>query len=160
MGYAEFQQGDSYASKAGGASIEVMIIDEDNPSSVIIGATTGINWSEDYEAIPIEEAGAEGVDEIVQGRHSVNASIPAFWSPAWNDSLPTRQTFIGKSYTIIERYGPKWPNAGTVLNAVVGCRINRLSASHQARGAKTLDLGFIGKTRYSGAEWAALAGAM
>ncbi len=160
MGYADFMADDAYPQKHAGASIEVLLVNENNPSDVTIGATTGINWSEDYEAIPIEEAGSEGTDEIVQGRHSISGSIPAFWTPEWGDKLPTRSSFIGKSYTVIERIGPDWPNAGTVVNAITGCRINRLGNSHNARGVKTVDLAFNGKTRYNGIEWAGLSGTM
>lgn len=158
MGYADFQADDAYTSKVSGAMIEVMIIDEADPTRTIIGATTGINWNEDYEAIPVEEAGNEGTDEIIQGRHAISFSVPAFWTPEWSDSLPTRQSFIGKQYTVVEQIGPNWPNAGTVVNAVVGCRLNRIGSSHGARGPKTVDLSFQGKTRYNGAEWAVLSG--
>tara|TARA_R110002110_G_scaffold130932_4_gene311398 strand:+ start:526 stop:1008 length:483 start_codon:yes stop_codon:yes gene_type:complete len=160
MAYADFMGGDSYPSKHSGASIEVLIIDESDPSRVVIGATTGINWNEDYEAIPVEEAGNEGIDEIVQGRHAISFSVQAFWTPQWGDSLPTRQTFIGQSFTVVERFGPDWPNAGTVINAIVGCRLNRIGSSHSARGPKTVDLAFQGKTRYNGTEWASLSGTM
>jgi len=158
MGYAEFQATDDYSTKKSGAQIEVLIINEDDPSDELIGATTGISWNEDYENIPIEELGNDGVDEIAQGRHTIGFTVPAFFTPEWNDSLPTRSTYKGKSYTVVERIGKGWPGEGTVLNAIVGNRLNRIGSNSAARGAKTFDLAFTGTDRYNGAEWAALSG--
>ena len=158
MAYADFVASDEYQSKQSGSALHVLIIDEDDPTSVVIGATTGINATDDFETIPVEEAGEDGVDEIVQGRHSGNLTVPAFWTAQWNDILPTRQNFIGKSYTIIERFGEDRPNAGTVINAYTGCKISRVGASNGARGAKTLDLAFAYERRYNGQQWATLTG--
>lgn len=156
--YADFTADSEYQSKQSGSAIEVLIVNSADPSDVIIGAVTGINNTEEFETIPIEEAGEDGVDEIVQGRHTGSMSLPAFWTPAWNDTLPTRQTFIGKEYVIIERFGEDRPNAGVVVNAYVGCKLNRFGQSHNARGAKTVDLAFVYTRRYNGAEWSALSG--
>lgn len=158
MGYADFKTTDDYPTKKTGAQIEVLILDEADPSDVIIGATTGMSWNEDYENVPIEEAGNDGVDEIAQGRHTIGFTVPAFFTPEWNDSLPTRQTYKGKSYTVVEKIGPGWPGEGTVLNAIVGNRLNRIGSNTAARGAKTFDLAFTGKRRYNGDEWATLSG--
>jgi len=159
--YAEYKAlntGQHYASKKSGAAIEVVILNEDDPSVPIIGATTGINVNEDFEANPVEEAGNDGVDEIVDGRHTVSFSIPGFWTPEWNDRLPTRQDFIGKSYLVLERIGKSQPGEGTVLNAYTGCKISGLGHSHGARGNKTLDIRFLAERRYNGDEWATLSG--
>ena len=158
MAYADFVADDEYQSKQSGSALHVLIIDEDDPTSTVIGATTGINATDDFETIPVEEAGEDGVDEIVQGRHSGNLTVPAFWTAQWNDTLPTRQNFIGKSYTIIERFGEDRPNAGTVVNAYTGCKLSRVGASNGARGAKTLDLAFAYERRYNGQQWATLTG--
>ena len=157
--YAEFAADEEYTSKQSGSAIEVLIINADDPSDVIIGATTGINSTDDFEVIPVEEAGEDGVDEIVQGRHSLQFTIPAFWTPEWGDNLPTRQNFIGKSYVVIERFGEDRPNAGVVINAFTGCKLSRVGQQQGARGAKTVDLAFACQRRYNGAEWAALTGA-
>ena len=80
MSYSDFVASEEYASKQSGSALHVLIIDEDDPTQTVIGATTGINATDDFETIPIEEAGEDGVDEIVQGRHSGNLTIPAFWT--------------------------------------------------------------------------------
>ncbi len=87
MGYADFRGTDQYPSKASGASIEVLIVDESDPSLVIIGATTGINENEDFEVIPVEEAGNEGTDEIVQGRHTISFTVTIIitWRTGYED---------------------------------------------------------------------------
>lgn len=159
MTYAEFQALAAYQSKHTGAAIQVVILDEEDPTVVVIGATTGINSGDDFEAVPVEEAGNEGVDEIAQGRHTVSGSIPAFWTPAWNDALPTRASFIGRTYTLIEKIAEGRDGAGVVVNAYTGCRITRVSGQMSARGGKMIDLAFTGEQRYSGAEWAVLTGA-
>lgn len=158
MAYADFVASQNYTSKQSGSAVLVVLVDEDDPTQTIVGATTGINATDDFETIPIEEAGEDGVDEIVQGRHSGNLTLPAFWTGQWNDKLPTRQNFIGKSYTILEKFGEDRPNTGTVINAFTGCKISRLGASNGARGAKTFDLAFAYERRYNGQQWATLTG--
>lgn len=159
MAYADFVASEEYKSKHSGSGLLVQILDEDDPTKVIIGATTGINGTDDFETVPIEEAGNDGVDEIVQGRHTISITLPAFWTPAWNDTLPTRQSFIGKSYTVLELIAEDRPNAGTVVNAYTGCKVSRYGQSNGARGVKTVDLAFACERRYSGQEWATLTGA-
>jgi len=158
--YTDFMSTDEYASKHSGSGIGVVIINALDPADVIIGAVTGINASEDYENIPIEEAGNDGVDEIVQGRHTINLTLQAFYTPEWNDSMPTRQTFIGKEFVILERIAQGRPSAGIVINAYVGCKNSRIGQAHGARGAKTFDLAFTGERRYNGTEYAALSGTL
>lgn len=158
MPYSDFVASEDYASKQSGSALHVLIIDEDDPTQTVIGATTGINATDDFETIPIEEAGEDGVDEIVQGRHSGNLTIPAFWTGQWNDTLPTRENFIGKSYTILEQFGEDRPNAGTVINAYTGCKLSRIGQSNGARGVKSFDLAFAFERRYNGQQWATLTG--
>lgn len=152
--YASFVASTEYTSKQSGSALHVLILDETDPSQTVIGATTGINATDDFETIPVEEAGEDGVDEIVQGRHSGNLTIPAFWTGQWNDTLPTRENFIGKSYTIMEMFGEDRPNASVVVNVFTGCRLSRVGASNGARGAKTFDLAFAFERRYNGQQWA------
>lgn len=158
MPYRDLQSSPEYVSKHAGSGIEVSIMNELNPSELVVGALSGNNSSEDFEAIPIEEVGNDGVDEIVQGRHSGSISCPGFWTPEWNDSLPTRQTFIGKRYTVMARIAEGRPQAGTVVNVWTGCTLTRLGQSHGARGALTIDMAFLFTNRYNGAEWAERAG--
>lgn len=156
--YSDLVANDAYTSKHSGSGLEVVIAEEEDPSQLIIGATTGVNFNEDLETIPVEEVGNDGVDEHVQGRHSGTLSIPAFWTPEWNDKLPTRQSFIGKRYTVIERIAAGRPGAGKVTNVATGCTLSRIGQSFGARGAKTLDLAFSFVRRYNGQEWADLTG--
>lgn len=158
MAYADFVAADAYRSKKSGSHVEVLIVDETDPAVAIIGAATGINWSDEFELIPVEEAGNDGVDEIVQGRHSGSGSINAFWTPEWNDNLQTRQAFIGRKYIIYEQLGVNRPFEGIILNAFVGAAISRVGSNHAARGAKMSDMGFSYERRYSGQEYADLHG--
>lgn len=156
MSYAEFAATEAYASTYAGSAIQVLIVNEEDPTDQVIANTTGLQVSEDYESLPVEEAGEEGVNEIAQGRHSGSLSIPGFWRPTLNDQLPTRQSFLGKRYTIFERVAAGREGAGTILNAYVGCRINRNGQSFGARGLKSFDLAMLFTRRYSGEEWAAI----
>lgn len=158
MAYADFVATDEFTSKHSGSGVEIVIIDENNPAEIIIGATSGINFSDDFETLPIEEAGNDGVDEIVQGRHSGTCSLPAFFTPRANDALPTRQSFIGKAFVILERVAVGRPGAGTVLMAYTGAKLSRLGGQQGARGVKTIDMAFTYERRFNGAEWAELVG--
>lgn len=156
--YADFQADPAYPSRVSGAHVGVFIYEEGVVGLPIIGGTSGINCRDDFEAIPIEEAGNEGVDEVVQGRHSMSVSIQGFWSAERNDQLPTRQSFIGKRYVILEVMAEDRPGAANILNAYTGAVCSGLGQSHGARGAKTIDMTFTCERRYNGSEWAALNG--
>jgi len=158
MSYADFQASDQYRSKVAGASYEVLILNEADPSDVIIGKTTGLNLNEDYESLPVEEGGEDGVNEIVQGRHAISGNVPALFTPERNDRLPSRLNFIGKTYSIIQRIGEDWPGAGQVIQVVTGAKISRRGDQSGARGLVTLDLAFVAKTRYTGKQWNARTG--
>ncbi len=158
MTYAEFQALAAYNEKVAGSHIDVMIVDEADPTNVIVGAASGINNNENFEALTVEEVGESRANEIVQGRHDGSLSVSAFFTPAWNDSAPTAQSFIGKRYTILERIASERAGAGTVVNAYVGVTIRSLTSAMGARGLRSFDFSFVYLTRYSGEEWAALAG--
>ncbi len=156
MGYADFQVTDDYVSKQSGSSVEVVLLDEADPGESIVSAVSSINWTDDFEVIPIEEAGQDGVDEQVQGRHSGSGTMQLFFSGIRNDRLPTRGTNIGTGYTVFERIGEDRANPGTVLNAFTGVKLSRVASSHGARGAKTMDLAFSYENRYNGVSWFAI----
>lgn len=158
MSYADFVALEDYASKHAGAALSILLYDESNPGAPIISGATGINYTDDFETIPIEESGNDGVDEIVQGRHTINFTLQSFWTPERNDALPTRQSFLGKKYTIMEVIAEGRPGAGTPVDVITGCVLSRNGGAHGARGAKTSDLAFSGERRYNGTEWAALTG--
>lgn len=161
--YSEFRASPEYKSKHTGSAIKVVILLETDATQTIIGAVTGLQYNDAMEAVGIEEAGNDGIDEIIQGRHSGNVSVSAFWTPEWNDTLPTRQTFLGSAggpYTILEMGSDDRPNmADVVVNAFTGCRIDNMSANVGARGPKTMDIRLLFTRRYSGSEWASLTGA-
>jgi|DEB0MinimDraft_6_1074348.scaffolds.fasta_scaffold69164_2 hypothetical protein len=160
MGYTDFQGSEVYPSKRAGASVEILLFDEADLTSPIIGAASGLSYSDDYEKPPVEEAGNELVTEHTDGRHSGSGSINAFWSPQYNDGLPSPSEFIGKRYVIVQRVGPNYPQAGTVLNAFTKVAISRVGGSQGARGNMTQDVGFSYKKRWTGAEWAARTGTL
>ncbi len=154
MGYADFQKLDAYATKRSGSHVGIVLFDESDPNNPLIGAATGINATDDFETLPVEEAGEDGVNEIVQGRHTINITVNAFWSPQRNDKLPTRQNFIGREFTIMEVIAAQRASAGTPLNVYTGGKLSRNGTSHGARGLKTIDLAFQALRRFTGLEWA------
>lgn len=159
MSYADLIADPAYTAKYTGSAIRVEIIEEQEQGQTsLVGFTAGINPTDDFEAVPIEEAGNDGVDEIAQGRHTLQASIPGFWSPERNDRLPTRQDFIGRKYLIREVIADERPQAGTIVNVYTGCVISRVSAPFGARGARTIDIAFLAERRYNGKQWAELTG--
>ena len=158
MPYSDFAASDAYTGKKSGAGVQVVILDGDDPAVSIIGAVSNINWSDDFEALPVEEAGNEGADEIVAGRHSGQLSISSFFTPERGDNVLSRGNFIGREFVVLEIVAPEREGAGNVLNAFYGCKGNRVSSSHGARGLKTLDLGFVYENRYNGQEYADLTG--
>lgn len=156
--YNEFKGRQEYLAKYSGSAIGVAIFDELDPSKVVIGKVSGVNPNQNFEAIPIEEAGNDGVDEIVQGRHDGAMSVSAFWTPEWADTVPTRQNFIGKKYLILLFVGAQRPSEGVILGAYTGGVINNISDPFGARGARTFNFSFLFERQYSGQEWADLSG--
>ena len=101
MSYSDFQALPEFREKQSGAGVEILIFDAADPGAPIIGAASSMNLTQEFAVTPVEEAGNDGVDEFVQDRHTGRADISAFFTPAWAESIPTRQSFIGKSYTVI-----------------------------------------------------------
>ena len=158
MAYGDFQALEQYISKLAGAAVTVKLVNESDPSDAVIGAASNLQWRDNFEQVPIEEAGSEGVDEHATGRHDGSGSLSAFFTPAWSDALPSREDFIGKSFLLMTKMGDEREGAGTTLNAFVGLKITGVSSNHGARGAKTLDISFVYQTRYKGKDWADLTG--
>ena len=162
MGYADYQTTPQYANKQSGALHGMLIQNEADPTDKLQGATTGFNWNEDYEGIPVEEMGNDGVDEHVDGRMTVAGSFTMNASSKRVDALVSRSRHIGLRYTIIE-YIAKSGNpdvVGTVVSAATKCKLTALSSQNASRGIRTISVNFAGSTRYTGAEWADLTGAM
>lgn len=163
MAYADLVGSDAYNSKMAGAAVGIQLINARDPSDVVVGAATSLPVSEQYEQVAVEEAGNDGIDEFVEGRHAGSGSISGFWTPEWGDKVPTRQAFIDREFVILKTIAPNRVRdgedlSGIVVEALVGVKINSVSIQHGARGAKMLDLGFVFSRRYSGAEWAELSG--
>lgn len=158
MSFAEFQALPEYREKQSGAGVEILIFDAESGGPPIIGAASSLNITQEFGVTPVEEAGNDGVDEFVQDRHTGRADISAFYTPAWAENVPTRQTFIGKSYTVMERIAPGRAGAGAVLRVLTKARIAGVSDSHGARGPMTTNLSLVFSRAYNGVEWAALAG--
>ena len=159
MPYTEFQASDAYLFKLSGSHVAIVIYDQSTPGAPIVNAATGINWSEDYETLPVEEAGQKRATEIVQGRYRLSGTISALFTPQRNDALLTADDFIGREFVIMEVIAPERPGAGEVLNVFEGAKLSRVGSSHGARGLKTTDLAFEAEIRYSGAQWQARAAA-
>ncbi len=158
MAYADLQASPEFREKHSGAGVEILIYDAANPGGAIIGAASSLNITQEFAVTAVEEAGNDGVDEFVQDRHTGRAEVSAFFTPAWSENVPTRQSFIGKSYTVIERVAPGRANAGTVIRAMTNCRITGVSDGHGARGAMTTNLSLVFSRLYNAKEWAEVVG--
>lgn len=157
-GYTDYQAMDAYTARKSGSEIAIVLYESTTPSSPLIGNLAGINASDEFETLPVEEAGEDGTNEIVQGRHSVSFNLNGFWTPEKEDLLPSRQNFIGRSFTAMEVIAGGRPGAGTPVRVYTGCKMSGYTAAHGARGLKTIDLRFSALRRYSGEEWSELAG--
>ncbi len=158
MDYSTFQTLEEYLEKHSGSALMVSIVNQQDPADLLVGMTSGLNPNENFETLPVEEAGNEGVDEIAQGRHDGSMSVPAFWTPQWNDRVPTRENFIGKTYMVIVSIGAKRPGEGTVVDVFLGCKLNNVSSPFSARGLRSFNLSFVFEDHKNGAQWAAGSG--
>lgn len=158
MDYATYQASDAYVEKVAGAGVRIAIYKASDPTVVLIGNTTGINWKDDFEQLAVEEAGHHKVDEIVTGRHSGAATCNGFFTPERNDKLPSVDNFLeagnGVEYTVMEVVGDQRIGQDTPLNVFEGVKISSHGSGHGARGLKTFDLSFLYTDRHSGAKWA------
>lgn len=163
MRYSEYKGKDAYRQKHSGSAVRIVIYRASEPNKPLIGNTTGINWTDQFEQLPVEEAGEEGVNEITTGRHSGSATVNGFFTPERNDKLPSRENFLdagtGGEYTIMEVVGNKREGVGVPLNVFVGSKINSYGSAHGARGLKTFDASFTYTHRYNGEQWATLTNA-
>lgn len=162
MKYSEYQATNAYDSKHSGSAVKVVVYKASDPSRPLISNTTGINWSDDIEVLPVEEAGEEGVNEQVTGRISGAGTVNGFWSPKVNDQLPERDTFLaggeGEEYTVMEIAGNKRIGQDLPLNVFSGVKFSKHGSAHGARGLKTYDLAFSYTNRQSGLQWATATG--
>lgn len=158
MSYAEFKQLAQYKERVSGSHILVKIINETDPSRVFIGAATAINFSENREAMPAEEMGQLVPSEIIEGRNDLSLNVSSFWTPKWNDSVPSTNE-LGGRWSIFKIMAPEREGADTILEAFTGCVMRTVSASLAARGAGTFDIGFVAIQRYTGQQWANLVNA-
>ncbi len=158
MDYSEFKTLAAYREKVSGAHIDFVLVNAADATDVLIGAATGVNVSEDREAIPIEEMGDLVVSEVVQGRNSITYSVTAMWTPEWNDKVPSTGT-LGGTYIGYERMADGRPGEGTILNVYLGSVIRSVAQSVAGRGSKTFDLSFVSTKRLTGQQWADLVNA-
>jgi len=156
--YADLIADATYSTKKPGAALVVLLINSEDPADVIIGALSGTNYDDQFSTNPVEELGDDGVNEFTQGRHRGTGSLSSFWTAEWNDKVPTRQSFIGKTYALLIQIAPGRAQAGTVVDAFTGVLINRVGSSLSPRGNRMFELGIDYANRYSGKEWSELAG--
>ena len=159
MSYSDWQTdaGGAYLGGLAGAACIIQLVDEADPSVSFTGFS-GMSINEAFEAIPLEEAGNDGVDEILQGRNTVAVTFNGFFRPKENDEqLITRQNFVGKRFVAFRKY-IRGTFAGTVIDVVTGVTIDSQGTQQGARGAITFTTSAQATRRYSGAEWATLTG--
>lgn len=154
MAYADFVNSDGYQSKASGAGMAIQILDIDAPESPLVGATNGINFTENTPSSAVEEAGADGVDEFVDERHTGQGTFSYFYTAERNDRMPTRSDFIGRDYAIIESIAPGRPGEGNVVQYFEGVKITGWSLQHGARGLITCNGSFTYANRLNGQQYA------
>lgn len=160
--YSDYKKTAAYTDKYAGSGVRVVIYKASDPTQAMIGRLTGINFDDQFEVLPVEESGLDGVDEIATGRHTGNLTINGFFTPERNDKLPSRGNFLvagdGEEYTIMQVTGERRTGDGMPLNVFVGGKCSRHNGAQGARGLLTFDLAFSYTRRYPGAEWAAETG--
>lgn len=162
MRYSELQATPSYANVPAGAAIRVVLVRVSDGATVLVGSTTGLSWSDDFEQNPILEAGLEGIDEHATGAHTGAANASINFRPETNDLMPTRDSFLGEGegveYTIFQVKADRRVGPGIPISVCEGCKITRYATEQGARGILTAQLSFVYQRRYSGAEWATKTG--
>ena len=162
MKYSDFAATAAFTDKHAGAAVRIVIYKASDPTTALIGRLTGINFDDQFEVLPVEESGLDGVDEIAQGRHTGNLTINGFFTPERNDKLPNRGNFLvagdGEEYTLMQVTGQFRLGDELPLNVFVGAKCSRHNGAQGARGLLTFDLAFSYTRRYSGSQWADLSG--
>lgn len=157
MAYADYTQLDAYQSKVSGSHVEIRLYRADQ-TKPMISQSAGINVSDAYEVLQVEEAGDEKVEETVIGRHNGSGSLEAFWTAERNDALHTPENFLAveNEFTLQEVIARGRPGAGTVVNCYTGVYLSNISHSHGARGLKNMSFQFVYETHYNGLQWSAV----
>ena len=157
MAYSDFEATEEYLGAGAGAQYLIVMVNVDNPSESFTGFS-GVSGNDDFEQIPIEEAGNDGVDEFATGRHSGAVNLNGFWRPEYNDGFfPTRQSFVGRTYTLFRKIAPDRPSAGTVVDVWTNINVSSYASQQGARGAMTFSMSAPFSRRYNGQQWAAIA---
>lgn len=157
MAYSNFAADATYSTAAAGSAYLIQMVNQEDPSESYTGFS-GLSINESFEAIPIEEAGNDGIDEIAQGRHTVAVSFNGFFRPEYNDGLLiTRQTFVGKRWTAF-RKNNRGTYAGTVVDVITNVTIDSQATQQGARGAITFTMSAQASRRYNGTQWATITG--
>lgn len=159
MTYSEFQADPAYTEVADGAAFGVVVVSASDPSERLVGATTNLNFNENFSSQPVEEGGVDGINEFPQGAHSGSLSFSLAWRPEQNDKLPTRQNYLNQGlYMVLVTPAEGRPGAGLVSDAFTGVRITSAQQGVPGRGNRSINVQAFYSRRYSGEEWAALTG--
>ena len=156
--YQDLVASPTYNSKVSGAAVGILFKPADDPATQVFGAVTDFNFQEGFGQNPVEEVGNDGVDEFVEDRHTGSGSASLFFTAKRSDELPSRQSFIGREFTVIRRMAPNRAQAGAVIDAFVGLKITNVSGGQAARGSMSMQISFVYTRRYTGEQWAALSG--
>ena len=129
-----------------GAALKVVIIDE--ADKTIVGRGANFNWTDVFEQFPVDEYGKTGVDEYVGGRMLGSGTLGTFLIPKLNDELPTRDTFINKSFTIEEVITGDRANEASdkddrVLNRFTGVKFSQVNGTFAATGLAGRSANFV-----------------
>lgn len=143
MAYADFQAGAAYDKHQSGAAFKVLLYDTANPGDPEIAGIGSFSYNDDLPASPVAVLGETGIDEHVPDQHAGSGQMAAFWTPRLGDSLPVRDTFIGKTYAAVIMIGDGRPGAGTITDAFEGLRFTGVRQNLATRGARTADMSFV-----------------
>ncbi len=163
MKYSELIANATYRRAQTGSGLRVVILRVSDGATVLIGSTSGLSASDDFEQLPVEEAGEEGVNEIATGRTSGSANCQGHYRLSSNDILPSRASFLGangdgEEYVVMKVRGDKRLGTGIPVDVFTGAKISRYGTQQGARGLVTFDLAFVYKQRWNGKEWMARSG--
>ncbi len=105
-----------------GSARTIIILDEQDQR--VLGRGSNFSWKEEYELYPVDEYGINGINEIAQGRMKAGTgTIATYYIYNQQNTLPSRQSFLHKTYTILE---VSTEDDSLVLNMFKGVRFSSL----------------------------------
>lgn len=178
MEYAAFKQTDRYGKAFNASEITYIIGLKEDASFKPIGRGSGFNVDGQIEETPVEEYGAEVIEEYVTGKYRLSGRFESFFIPAQGDMLPSTQNFKDKEYVVqmvvagtvaarlLKDYtytnaagdqkeikaGASLDLDGTVLKEWTGVKFTGKGLNQGANGLVASSAPFVARREYSGDE--------